>query len=71
MSDLTYPACIRDLYESEILGEAVFLALVDIAKNPREQYHLGTLLQLETENKSRASAHSFSNGASRSMRRWI
>jgi hypothetical protein len=48
-----YPACIRDLYESEILGEAVFLALVAIARNPREKYQLGTLLQLETETKAR------------------
>ena len=64
MSDLTYPACIRDLYESEILGEAVFLALVDIAKNRRERYHLGTLLQLETETKARLRPFLFELGVS-------
>ena len=53
MNTDAYPACIRDLYESEILGEAVFLALVAIARNPREKYQLGTLLQLETETKAR------------------
>jgi hypothetical protein len=50
---MAYPACIRDLYESEIFGEAVFLALVEIARDPREKYQLGTLLQLETETKAR------------------
>jgi hypothetical protein len=64
VSDLTYPACIRDLYESEILGEAVFLALVDIAKNRRERYHLGTLLQLETETKARLRPFLFERGVS-------
>jgi hypothetical protein len=53
VNESAYPACIRDLYESEIFGEAVFLALVEIAKNPREKYQLGTLLQLETETKAR------------------
>ena len=56
MSDMAYPACIRELYESEIFGEAVFLALVDIAKSPREKYQLGTLLQLETETKDATSS---------------
>jgi hypothetical protein len=59
-----YPACIRDLYESEILGEAVFLALVTIARNPREKYQLGTLLQLETETKARLRPFLFRHGIS-------
>lgn len=53
MSSLEYPACIRELYESEIFGEAASLALVEAARNDRERYHLGTLLQLETETKAR------------------
>jgi hypothetical protein len=61
---VAYPACIRDLYESEIFGEAVFLALVAIAKNPREQYQLGTLLQLETETKARLRPFLFQHGIS-------
>jgi hypothetical protein len=36
-----------------VLGEAAFLALMRAAKNERERYHFGTLLQLETETKAR------------------
>ena len=64
MNTDAYPACIRDLYESEILGEAVFLALVAIARNPREKYQLGTLLQLETETKARLRPFLFRHGIS-------
>ena len=53
MTERTYPACLRELYESEILGERVFQLLVDHARSPREAYHLGSLLQLETETKAR------------------
>ena len=53
MSDLDYPACINELYQSEVFGEAAFLALMRAAKNERERYHFGTLLQLETETKAR------------------
>ncbi|MFQ5667944.1 MAG: hypothetical protein ACE5I7_16135, partial [Candidatus Binatia bacterium] len=53
MSDPVYPACIRELYESEIFGEAFALALIKVAGNARDQYHFGTLLQLETETKAR------------------
>ena len=53
MTERSYPACLRELYESEILGERVFQLLVDHARSPREAYHLGSLLQLETETKAR------------------
>jgi hypothetical protein len=53
MSDLEYPACINELYQSEVLGEAAFLALIKAAKNERDKYHFATLLQLETETKAR------------------
>ena len=53
MSNTEYPACIKELYQSEVLGEAAFLALIKVAKNEREKYHFGTLLQLETETKAR------------------
>ena len=53
MSDLEYPACINELYQSEVLGEQVFLALMAVASNEREKYHFGTLLQLESETKVR------------------
>ena len=53
MSDLEYPTCINELYQSEVLGEQVFLALLAVASNEREKYHFGTLLQLESETKVR------------------
>ncbi len=64
MEDLSYPACTRELYESEILGETLFLALVREAKNPRDRYHLGTLLQLESETKARLRPLLFTHGVS-------
>ena len=53
MAQVDYPACLRDLIESEIFGEAVSLALLEVAKNERNRYHFATLLQLETETKAR------------------
>jgi hypothetical protein len=53
MSGLEYPACINELYQSEVLGEQAFLALIAVARNEREKYHFGTLLQLESETKVR------------------
>jgi hypothetical protein len=64
VSDLSYPECTRELYESEIFGEAVFLALVEVAKTPRDRYHLGTLLQLESETKARMRPLLFGHGVS-------
>jgi len=59
-----YPACLRELIESEIFGEAVSLALLDVAKTDRDRYHLGTLLQLETETKARLRPLLFKHGVS-------
>jgi hypothetical protein len=53
MTDTDYPACIQELYQSEVLGEAAFLALVAVARNELDRYHFGTFLQLETETKAR------------------
>ena len=53
MSNLKYPACINELYQSEVLGEQAFLALMAAAKNKREKYQFGTFLQLESETKVR------------------
>jgi hypothetical protein len=53
MSAPEYPECLRELIESEIFGEAVSLALLEVVKNERERYHLASLLQLETETKAR------------------
>jgi len=48
-----YPDCLRELLDSEVFGEAVSLALLEVARNDREKFHLATLLQLETETKAR------------------
>ena len=53
MAEAEYPGCLRDLIESEIFGEAVSLALLEVAKTERDRYHFSTLLQLETETKAR------------------
>jgi hypothetical protein len=53
MADDSYPGCVRELYESEIFGEAFALRLLEVAKSDRDRYQLGTLLQLETETKAR------------------
>lgn len=52
MGTAEYPQCVRELLESEILGEAALLALYGVAKNPTEKYQFGTFLQLETETKA-------------------
>lgn len=53
MGDVDYPGCFLELYQSEVLGEAAFLALLKVARNARERYHFATFLQLETETKAR------------------
>ena len=62
MSDLEYPACINELYQSEVIGEAAFLALIKAARNERDKYHFATLLQLETETKARLRPFLFRHG---------
>lgn len=52
------------MYESEIFGEALTLALTEISRNAREQYHNGILLQLETETKARLRPLLFKYGIS-------
>jgi hypothetical protein len=64
MEDLSYPACTRVLYESEILGEKLFLALVDQARDDRDRYHFATLLQLESETKARLRPLLYRHGVS-------
>jgi hypothetical protein len=62
MTAVEYPAWIRELHESEIFGEALALALIEVAKSERDQYHFGTLLQLETETKARLRPFLFKYG---------
>ncbi len=54
MSDTSvYPQCITELYQSEVMGEGAFLALLPVAKNERDRHHFLQFLQLETETKAR------------------
>ena len=53
MTALAYPECINELYESEVLGEAVFVALYNAAKSDEHKYKFGTMAQLESETKAR------------------
>ncbi len=62
MTTLEYPACVRELYESEIFGEAIALALLNAARNERDRYHFSTLLQLETETKARLRPFLYKHG---------
>ena len=62
MPSLTYPNCIRRLYESEVNGEAIFSALLKAAKSERDRYHLATLLQLEAETKAWLQPFLFKHG---------
>jgi len=64
MSEANYPECLRELYESEIFGEALTLALLAVAKNERERLHHATLLQLETETKARLRPFLYKHGIS-------
>ncbi len=64
MTTVDYPACLRDLIESEIFGEAVSLALLAVAKTDRDRYHFATLLQLETETKARLRPLLYRHGVS-------
>jgi len=52
MPQLTYPNCIRRLYESEVNGEAIYSTLLKAAKAERDRYYFATLLQLESETKA-------------------
>jgi len=64
MTTAEYPDCLRELIESEIFGEAVSLALLEVAKNDRDRYHFATLLQLETETKARLRPMLYKHGVS-------
>jgi len=62
MTDTDYPGCIQELYQSEVLGEAAFLALHAVARNELDRYYFGTILQLETETKARLRPFLFKHG---------
>jgi transcriptional regulator with XRE-family HTH domain len=48
-----YLAGIQVLYDGEVMGERLVLALHAAARTPREAAHFAAILQLETETKAR------------------
>jgi hypothetical protein len=48
-----YRAGLQALYDGEVMGERLVLALHAAARTPREAAHFAAILQLETETKAR------------------
>jgi hypothetical protein len=44
---------LQELYQGEVLGEAMFDAMLDSVQGETERYKIGLMLQLETETKAR------------------
>jgi hypothetical protein len=53
MSLEEYKVGLSEQYQGEVIGEAAINSLLPRFRSPREQYFLGTVLQLETETKAR------------------
>jgi hypothetical protein len=53
MNQQEYQQCLIDIYQGEVLGEALFSRLLETELNPDMSYAYGCLLQLETETKAR------------------
>ena len=60
----SYAEALQDFYRGEVLGEAVYSALLGSARNDDERLKLGTLLQLETETKAWLRAPMVAHGVS-------
>ena len=60
----SYAEALLDFYRGEVLGEAVYSALLESARNNEERLKLGTLLQLETETKAWLRAPMVTHGVS-------
>lgn len=48
----SYENGLAEFYRAEVIGEAIFSALIEASSNPIEQLKLAHLLQLETETKA-------------------
>jgi hypothetical protein len=57
-------AALQEFYQGEILGEAMFDAMLQSARNESERYKIGLMLQLETETKARLRPHLAAHGLS-------
>jgi hypothetical protein len=55
-------AALQEFYQGEILGEAMFDAMLKSARNDSERYKIALMLQLETETKARLRPHLAAQG---------
>lgn len=47
-----FTECLADIYRGEVIGEAAFGGMLEVAADIQQRYILGSLLQLETEGKA-------------------
>jgi hypothetical protein len=52
MVSKAFTECLIDVYRGEIVGEAVFGGMLELAGNVQQRYILGSMLQFETEGKA-------------------
>jgi hypothetical protein len=55
-------AALQEFYQGEILGEAMFDAMLQSARSESERYRIALMLQLETETKARLRPHLAAQG---------
>src|SRR6266700_2833119 len=55
---------LQEFYQGEILGEAMFDAMLPSARDASERYKIALMLQLETETKARLRPHLAAQGLS-------
>jgi hypothetical protein len=53
MSLKKFKVGLSELYQGEVIGEVILNCLLVQFRSPRQQYLLGSVLQLETETKAR------------------
>lgn len=53
---------VAEMYQGEVYGEAFYCALLDLFDTPLQKHLIGSLLQLETENKARLRQIVFGHG---------
>ena len=52
MVSKAFTECLIDVYRGEVVGEAVFGGMLEIAEDMEQRYILGSMLQFETEGKA-------------------
>jgi hypothetical protein len=60
----SYAEALREFYSGEVLGEALYSALLGSARDDDQRLKMTTLLQLETETKAWLRTHMLAHGVS-------